>query len=115
LGHSSREGLREHFQNADVFVFPSFFEGFGLVILEAMACGLPVISSDATAAVDVADDSNGRIFPTGGLEPLIEHLRFFARDRGLLVAMGKSARAKAKTFTWEKYRKAVSAACENVG
>jgi glycosyltransferase involved in cell wall biosynthesis len=110
--HCSREALRERYWAADVFVFPSFFEGFGLVLLEAMACGLPVISSDASCAPDVIDNSNGRVFPTGSVDILIEHLRFFANHRESVSAMGRSARARAEKFTWAQYRRALSSAID---
>jgi Glycosyltransferase len=68
----SPEALRERYRAADVFVFPSFFEGFGLVLLEAMACGLPAIASEATAGPDIITESCGRLVPTGNLEALVE-------------------------------------------
>ena len=111
----SPETLREHFQAADVFVFPSFFEGFALIVLEAMASGLPVISSDATVAVDLVDECVGRVFPAGSLDILIDHLRFFHFNRDALPAMGRSARSKVEKLTWKSYREAVSAACESFG
>lgn len=106
------EKLRERYQAADVFVFPSFFEGFGLVILEAVACGLPVIASDATAGVDILDETTGRLFAAGDLDGLVESLRWFADHRDRLPAMRRAARAKAETYTWENYRRCVSEAVE---
>lgn len=114
VGQVSREILRSHMQAADVFVFPSFFEGFGLVVLEALACGLPFTSSDTTVAADIADDSVGRVFPTGDLDMLVEQLRFFGSHREILPEMRTSARAKAESLTWKSYREAVSRACNEV-
>ena len=65
VGPVGPEKLRELYRQSDVFVFPSFFEGFGLVILEAMACGLPVISSECSAGPDVLDDACGRVVRAG--------------------------------------------------
>ena len=111
FGACSRQELLGYYQSADVFVFPSFFEGFGLVLLEAMACGLPVIASDATAAPDLLDDdASGRVLPAGDIEQWSEALREVARHRDQLPAMKKAARKKACQCTWEKYREAVSSA-----
>src|SRR5262249_6296594 len=62
----SPEVLRERYRAADVLVFPSFFEGFGLVLLEAMACGLPSIASDASGAdPDLITEACGRLVRAG--------------------------------------------------
>lgn len=108
----SPEQLRERYLAADAFVFPSFFEGFGLVLLEAMACGLPAIASEATAGPDLLGQDCGAIVATGELEPLVESLRRFANRRGELRAMGRVARERAEACTWEAYRKAVATAVE---
>jgi glycosyltransferase involved in cell wall biosynthesis len=108
VGPVGPERLRELYRESDVFVFPSFFEGFGLVILEAMACGLPVIASDRSAGPDVLDDACGRVVTAGEVEPLTESLRWFAANRDLLPQMKKAARTKAESFTWKSYREAVS-------
>jgi glycosyltransferase involved in cell wall biosynthesis len=108
VGPVGPEKLRELYRESDVFVFPSFFEGFGLVILEAMACGLPVIASDRSAGPDVLDDSCGRVVAPGHLEQLIEALRWFAANRDRLPAMKAAARNRAMSLTWSSYRAAVS-------
>jgi glycosyltransferase involved in cell wall biosynthesis len=110
VGPVGPERLRELYRESDVFVFPSFFEGFGLVLLEAMACGLPAIASDRSAGPDVLDDSCGRVVAAGDLEQLVEMLRWFGTHRNQLPEMKRAARAKAETFTWKKYRTAVSEA-----
>ena len=110
VGHCSPDDLRKRYQLADLFVFPSYFEGFGLVIGEAMACGLPVLASDATAGPDVLDDSCGRVFPAGDLDALVECLRFFNRNREKLPAMRQAAHRMAKKLTWKNYRVKVSEA-----
>jgi glycosyltransferase involved in cell wall biosynthesis len=106
----SREDLRERYRAADVFLFPSFFEGFGLVLLEAMACGLPAIASEATAAPDVLDPSCGRLVPTGDVEALIAELRWFDAHRSQLPELSRAARKRAEHFTWDHYRSCVNKA-----
>lgn len=109
-GPCSPEELRERYLEADLFLFPSFFEGFGLVLLEAMACGLPAIASQSTAGPDVLTPACGEIVPTGELEPLVESLRRCVARREELPAMRRAARQRAEACTWEGYRSAVSIA-----
>lgn len=106
----SRINLREFYQSSDVFVFPSFFEGFGLVLLEAMACGLPVLASEATAAPDIVDGTVGKVIPAGDVNQWSENLREICVRRDELPQMKKAARRKACGFTWKSYREAVSVA-----
>ncbi len=109
-GPVSRERLREHYQVADVFLFPSYFEGFGLVILEAMACGLPVVATEATAGPDVLNAECGRVLPTGNQDELVETLRWFSTNREKIPAMKLAARGRAEACTWDNYRRCVSEA-----
>jgi glycosyltransferase involved in cell wall biosynthesis len=110
FGPVSAAELRVRYQRSDVFVFPSFFEGFGLVILEAMACGLPVIATDASAAPDVLADDCGRIFPAGNVDALADELRWFSAHRDRVSGMRSVARARAERHSWSNYRACVSAA-----
>jgi len=112
VGPCSPVELRNLYQSSDVFVFPSFFEGFGLVLLEAMACGLPILSSDASAAPDFLTDAAGVILPSGKTDAWREALRDLSARRDRLPAMGGAARRIAVRQTWQRYRQAVSKAVE---
>jgi starch synthase len=104
------EALRRRYQTADVFVFPSFFEGFGLVLTEALACGLPAICSESTAGPDIMLEECGRVIPTGNSEALIESLRWFSHNRHRLPELSRAARVNAERCTWEQYRQRVTEA-----
>jgi glycosyltransferase involved in cell wall biosynthesis len=92
--------------NSDVFVFPSLVEGFGHVILEAMATGLPVITTTHTAGVDViADNEDGFIIPVKSPDAIAEKLEILMTKKTLCKEIGNAANLKAKTFTWERFRK----------
>jgi starch synthase len=91
-------------QQCDVFVFPSFFEGFGLVLLEAMACGLPVITTTATAGPDIiTQDQDGWILDPGDLDTLISAMRFCLENPDRVTEMGANARRTAERFSWDAY------------
>lgn len=103
----SPEELRNCYRAAEILVFPSYFEGFGLVILEAMACGLPVITTDATAGPDLLDENTGRVLPAGNLDALVESLRWAHGQRDEVRRMRIAAREKAESMTWLHYRECV--------
>ena len=97
----------------DVLVFPSLFEGFGLVMLEAMSRGLPVIATAHTAAPDVlTDGEDGFIVPIRSADAIVERLEQLIRDRPRLAAMKRAAREKAATLSWESYRRGIVDAVE---
>lgn len=93
----------------DLLVFPSLFEGFGLVILEAMSQGLPVITTAQTAGPDlITDGREGFIIPIRSHESIVERVSLLATDPGLLFDMQNAARDKAGTLSWRAYRNTVS-------
>lgn len=103
-GAVSHRDLPAMLRECDVFVFPSFFEGFGLVLLEAMACGLPIIATDATAAPDIISDGReGFVTAAGDAAALAAAIRTFSRDPRRSTVMGRAARATAETFSWPAY------------
>lgn len=94
--------MREH----DVLVFPSLFDGFGLVILEAMAQGTVVIATPNTAAPDLLDDGrDGFIVPIRSVDAIAERLTRLAEDRDLLAQMSEAARQNAARRSWDEYRR----------
>jgi starch synthase len=88
----------------DVFVFPSLFEGFGLVLLEAMAMGLPVVTTEHTAGPDlIRDGVEGFIVPIRSSAAIAEKLELLLRDPLRRSDMSECARLRAREFSWETY------------
>jgi len=88
----------------EVFIFPSLFEGFGLVLLEAMAQGLPVVATPHTAAPDlITDGVEGFIIPIRSVDAIIDRLTRLRADPALQAGMGEAARKRAQAYTWEAY------------
>lgn len=102
IGHVPGE-IVSTYQQADVYIFPTISEGFGLTQLEALACGLPVITTPNCAAV-VRDGVDGFIVPIRDPDALAEKMELLARDRELLAWMSRNARERALEFSWEKYQ-----------
>jgi alpha-maltose-1-phosphate synthase len=93
-------------QHSDVLVLPSLSEGFGLVVSEALACGLPVIVTPNVGACDlVKDGREAFVVPVANAEAIAERLNMLIRDRDLLVSMSENAFATASARPWEAYRK----------
>jgi glycosyltransferase involved in cell wall biosynthesis len=100
-GHIDESDKPAIYSAASVFVYPSRYEGFGLPVLEAMACGTPVVASDASSLPELAGDAALQVSPTDsrGMGAAVislcvdEPLRDSMRQRGL---------ARAATFTWAR-------------
>ena len=95
--------LPQHYQSADIFVYPSLHEGSALAIYEAMASGLPVITTHNSGSV-VRDGEEGFIVPIRDVETLMKKILLLYRDDDLRYLMGKKARKRAESFTWAQYR-----------
>ncbi len=95
------EDIRLLYSHADLFVFPSIYEGFGMPVLEAMACGAPVITSNRTALPEVAGDAAVLVDPEDA-EQLGEAIVRVLEDRTLRATLRAKGFERAKRFTWEK-------------
>jgi glycosyltransferase involved in cell wall biosynthesis len=83
------------YSSATVFAFPSRFEGFGLPLLEAMACGTPVVSSWASSLPEVVGDAGLLVDPSDALRQLLE-------DEARRLALASAGLARAQTFSWRR-------------
>jgi glycosyltransferase involved in cell wall biosynthesis len=104
LGRRPHRELPQLFAECDVFVFPSFFEGFALVLLEAMACGLPIIATDATAAPDlITEGREGFVLAAGDRDALSARMHWFVDEPDRAAILGEAARRQAERFSWTAY------------
>lgn len=100
------EHVLQLLQGCDVLVLPSAQDGFGLVVLEAFAAGIPVIVSDRVGAQDcVTHGVNGFVFPYGCLHALEERIHWFLQDANRARGMSKAASDTAMRYSWADYGK----------
>ena len=101
-GHVAPAEVTRRMAEADVLVFPTLSDGFGLVQLEAMAQGLPVIATSACGEV-VRDGIDGFVVPPGDAATLAERLRRLRREPDLYAAMSRAALVRATEFGPERH------------
>jgi glycosyltransferase involved in cell wall biosynthesis len=99
-GYVSDEGLLRLYGACDLFVYPSFYEGFGLPILEAMACGRAVACSNTSAMPEVAD-SAAILFDPNSDDEIVLALRDLLLNPELRQRMERLGMQRAATFSWE--------------
>ncbi|MGB2705796.1 MAG: glycosyltransferase family 4 protein [Candidatus Omnitrophota bacterium] len=106
LGLLGQDEIIRHMHECDCLVLPSLFEGFGLVIPEAMATGMPVIASTHTAAPDIIQQGiDGFIIEPCDVNGLSDKIGYMAANRKKTISMGENARKKAEEFSWENHRR----------
>jgi alpha-maltose-1-phosphate synthase len=100
----AKNTLKDYYSAASVFVLPSLADSFSLAVLEAMACGTPVIVSRNTGAADfVQDGKNGFVVPIRDSAAIGEKLELMANNPDLLAEMGTNALTVAQRQTWHRY------------
>jgi glycosyltransferase involved in cell wall biosynthesis len=108
-GRVSDADLLKEYQSADLFVLPSLAEGFGHVLLEALACGLPAIASTNSAGPDVIEEGqDGFIVAPRDAGALAARIHWFLGHRMELLEMSGKARIKAQLFGWPKFRATIT-------
>jgi glycosyltransferase involved in cell wall biosynthesis len=101
LGYVPREDLPALYSGATAFVYPSLLEGFGLPVIEAMACGAPVITSDGSALKEVAGDAAVLVNPES-VGDITDALVRVAENEGERAELSKRGLARAAQFSWTK-------------
>lgn len=107
VGLVSEEDVHSLYLNAMAYIFPSFYEGFGLPPLEAMQCGTPTLVSNVSAIPEVCGEGNSLFFDPYSLDDMKAKMKEFVRDAGLRQRLIDRGFERVKFFSWEKMAKQV--------
>jgi len=113
LDYLERSGLAAVMRRAEALVFPSWLEGFGLPLVEAMVCGVPVIASDCSSLPEVAGDAAIYVDPADSAA-LGRAILALTADPALKRRLGESGRARAARFRWEEAARATAGVLRRV-
>lgn len=104
VGHIPQPELYKYYSQGSVFVMPSLQEGFAVVQLQAMACGLPLICTTNTGGEDVVEEGkSGYVVPIRDPRALAEKIAHLYENPDLCREMGDAASERARRFTWDHY------------
>ncbi len=112
LGQVAHSAMPGRMAAADVFVFPSLFEGSAVVTYEALACGLPSVVTPSAGSI-VRDQVEGFLVPPRDVDLLAERMEQLGNDPELRARMSDAARIRALSFDWPRYHQAVVAVVES--
>jgi alpha-1,3-rhamnosyl/mannosyltransferase len=114
LGYVDESDKKPLLKAADVFVYPSLYEGFGIPPLEAMALGVPSVVSDQTSLPEIVG-SAGLVTPVQESAAFGEALLLAARDEDFRQTAAVAGPARAREFTWSASASQVLDVCERIG
>lgn len=101
LGFIPTDDLPPVYSGALAFVYPSLYEGFGLPLLEAMACSCPIIASNSSSIPEVVGDA-ALLFDPNNKDQIVKSIRTIIKDSDLRADLAQKANRQVKKFTWEK-------------
>ena len=113
IEYVSDEELRALYSRASLFVHPSLYEGFGLPVLEAMACGTPVVASNSTSIPEVAGDAAVLVDPTD-VPAIAQAMRRVLTDTELRSSLRARGFERARQFTWKRAAERTAAVYRSV-
>ncbi len=113
-GSLPRSELAALYARAAVFVYPSLYEGFGMPVLEAMACGSPVVTSNISALPETAGDAALLVDPLDD-EALAQSIERIIEDPALAEDLSRRGQKRAASFTWAEAARRTWAVYEEVG
>ncbi len=90
------------YQSAQLYVFPSLYEGFGLSLLEAMSCALPVVASNTASIPEICGAGNAVLFDPLNEEDIAEKIYQVYSDEGLQKTLIEHGLKRVKDFSWKK-------------
>lgn len=101
-GDVSEDMLARYYNAADLFIFPSLYEGFGLPVIEAMACGCPTISADCTSLSEVMGGDGDLLFAPLDLQGLVEKIETVFSDESVRQKIVEAGVEKVGRFSWDR-------------
>lgn len=113
IRHTPRQEIPAIFADAHIYVFPSLHEGSTVSIYEAMASGLPVVTTPNAGSV-VRDGEDGYIVPVRDIEALRDRIQRLFRDPGMRAEMGRRAVAQASEYSWDAYSRRIGKALDGM-
>lgn len=105
--------MRELYKNAQAFIFPSLYEGFGLPILEAFSCGCPVVASNCSSLPEIAGDAACYIDPTNA-GSILQGIESILTDEDYRDELIRKGNERIKSFSWEKTARATKSVYETL-
>jgi glycosyltransferase involved in cell wall biosynthesis len=112
-GHLPEEDLPALYNGASAFVFPSLYEGFGLPVLEAMACGVPVVTSNCSSLPEVAGQAAVLVDPWD-VNAIAAAVRRVLEEPDLAACLRAEGLAQSQEFSWERTARETIAVYEKV-
>ena len=112
-GYIPQELLPHLYRNASLFVYPSLYEGFGLPVIEAMACGVPVLASNTTSLPEVVGKA-GLLVDPNNVDDVREGMLRLLTDKKIRDEMSEKGLERARLFSWEKCSRETLAVYERV-
>ncbi len=109
-----QQQLAEYYQSADIFCLPTYHETFGLVFLEAMFFGLPIVAYASTAVPEVVDRDCGFLCPPGDVDCLSKKLLILAQNEQLRKIMGQKGKLNVERFSWLNSAKELLRLCRKI-
>lgn len=100
-GYVPRQSLPIVYNLADLFVYPTLYEGFGLPVLEAMACGTPVVTSNVSSLPEIVGDAGVLVIPDDE-DSLVQAMRTVLTDRDLQKTLAEKGLFRSKDFSWKR-------------
>jgi glycosyltransferase involved in cell wall biosynthesis len=101
LGYVPQSDLPVIYNLASLFVYPTLYEGFGLPALEAMACGVPVVTTEVASLPEVVGDA-AVLVPPGDQQALVTAMKEVLSDPGLRLELSRRGPTRASRFTWKR-------------
>ena len=109
IPYCNHSELAEVYSKSDLFVLPTYMDGWGMVLIEAMSCGTPVITTENAGSKEaIKEGENGCIVPVADYKSLAQKISYFYNNPKEIERYGTSAAKTAKSYTWDNYNKNIA-------